>query len=40
MLHELKTWLLTEIEGDTRLDLIIAILTIVGCPTFLLFLCS
>lgn len=40
MLNRFKNWLFAEIEGDTRLDLIVATLTMVGCPAFLLWLCS
>lgn len=40
MMHTLKNWLLADVEGDSRLGLIVATLTMVGCPAFLLWLCS
>lgn len=40
MMNTFKNWLLSDIEGDTRLGLIVATMTMVGCPAFLLWLCS
>lgn len=38
MLNRFKNWLMQDIEGDSRLGLIVAMLTIVGCGLFLAFL--
>lgn len=38
MLNRFKNWLMQDIEGDSRLGLLVAMLTIVGCGLFLAFL--
>lgn len=38
MLNRFWNWLNEDIEGDTRLGLFVATLTIVGCGLFLAFL--
>lgn len=38
MLNRFKDWLMQDVEGDSRLGLIVATLTIVGCGLFLVFL--
>lgn len=38
MLNRFKDWLMQDVEGDSRLGLIVAMLTIVGCGLFLAFL--
>lgn len=38
MLNRFKDWLMQDVEGDSRLGLIVATLTIVGCGLFLAFL--
>lgn len=38
MLNRFKDWLMQDIEGDSRLGLLVAMLTIVGCGLFLAFL--
>lgn len=38
MLNRFKNWLMQDVEGDSRLGLIVATLTIVGCGLFLAFL--
>lgn len=38
MLNRFKNWLMQDIEGDSRLGLIVATLTIIGCGLFLAFL--
>lgn len=38
MLNRVKDWLMQDIEGDSRLGLIVATLTIIGCGLFLAFL--
>ena len=35
MLNRFKNWLMQDIEGDSRLGLLVAMLTIVGCGLFL-----
>lgn len=35
MLNRFKNWLMQDIEGDSRLGLIVATLTIIGCGLFL-----
>lgn len=38
MLNRFKNWLMQDIEGDSPLGLLVAMLTIVGCGLFLAFL--
>lgn len=38
MLNRFKNWLMQDIEGDSRLGLIVATLTIIGCGLFLAFM--
>lgn len=38
MLNRFKDWLMQDVEGDSRLGLIVATLTIAGCGLFLAFL--
>lgn len=38
MLNRFKNWLMQDIEGDSHLGLLVAMLTIVGCGLFLAFL--
>lgn len=38
MLNRFKNWLMQDIEGDSRLGLIVATMTIIGCGLFLAFL--
>ena len=38
MLNRFWNWLNADVEGDTRLDLFVATLTIVVCGLFLAFL--
>lgn len=38
MLNRFKDWLMQDVEGDSRLGLIVAMLTIAGCGLFLAFL--
>lgn len=40
MLNRFWNWLNADVEGDSRLGLIVATLTIVGCGLFLAFLPS
>ena len=38
MLNRFKDWLMQDVEGDSRLGLIVATLTVIGCGLFLAFL--
>ena len=38
MLNRFKDWLMQDVEGGSRLGLIVATMTIVGCGLFLAFI--
>lgn len=40
MLNRAWRWLNEEVEGDTRLGLFVSAMAMIGCPAFLLWVCS